>query len=338
MTKALWAFIFLLIAYFYSWVGYQLTHTELPSANAPAHLYATETHHDLQLMFVQAIDEAKDSIRLIIYSLRDKKVINALKRAADRGVDIQIVCDKNASSGVTKKLGSKVQTTYRKGKGLMHLKILVIDHQRIFLGSANLTTASLKMHGNLVYGLESEALAEYLVDKFENLKKVGLIEPLPYAVLPFEDQKMEMWLFPDNENGVDKIKQLLRSAKKSVKIAMFTWTRYDLADAVISAYHKGLDVEVVLDRNASQGVSKKIADKLSKAGIKVRVNQGDELLHHKLLIIDDETLLNGSANWTKAAFKNNDDCFLILYPLNTFQKETLSKMWDEILHNSKEYN
>lgn len=337
MKKAVWSSIILLIAFLYSWVGYELTHTKLPTADIPAQLYATETHHDLQLTFVQAIDEAKQSIRLIIYSLRDKKVINALKRAAARGVDIQIVCDKNASSGVAKKLGSNIQTTYRKGKGLMHLKILVIDQKQVFLGSANLTMASLKMHGNLVYGLESEGLAAYLVDKFDNLKNEGLIEPLRYAVLPFKDQRMEIWLFPDNQDGVERIKKLLRNAQKSVKIAMFTWTRYDLADAVISAHQKGLDVQVVLDRNASQGVSQKIADKLSSAGIDVRVNQGDELLHHKLLIIDDETLLNGSANWTKAAFTVNDDCFLILSPLNSSQRQTLHKMWEEIKLNSNIY-
>lgn len=337
MKKAVWSSIILLIAFLYSWVGYELTHTKLPTADTPAQLYSTETHHDLQLTFVQAIDEAKQSIRLIIYSLRDKKVINALKRAAARGVDIQIVCDKNASSGVAKKLGSNIQTTYRKGKGLMHLKILVIDQKQVFLGSANLTMASLKMHGNLVYGLESEGLAAYLDDKFDNLKNEGLIEPLRYAVLPFKDQRMEIWLFPDNQDGVERIKKLLRSAQKSVKIAMFTWTHYDLADAVISAHQKGLDVQVVLDRNASQGVSQKIADKLSAAGIDVRVNQGDELLHHKLLIIDDETLLNGSANWTKAAFTVNDDCFLILSPLNSSQRQTLHKMWEEIKFNSNIY-
>ena len=116
---------------------------------------------------------------------------------------------------------------------------------------------------------------------------------------------------------------------------MFTWTRFDLADAVISAKKRGVNVEVILDRNASNGVSQKIAKKLLEGGISVRVNQGQELLHHKLLLIDNETLVNGSANWTKAAFTNNDDFFLILSPLTDSQRKALDEMWAEINLHSK---
>ena len=338
MKKAAWALIILLIGYFYGSVGYALTHAKLPSAENPIKFYATETHHDLQITFVQTIDDAEDSIRLIIYSLRDKKVINALKRAAERGIDVEIVCDHNASSGLAKKMGSKVKVTYRKSKGLMHQKIMITDSTLILCGSANLTTASLKSHGNLVVGIYSKPLAAYLLAKFSHMKTEGLIEPSLNKDWTIGGQHLDFWFFPDNTDGVEKIKELLRSAEKSVKIAMFTWTRYDLADAVISAKQKGIKIEVVLDRNASNGVSKRIAEKLTKGGVDVRVNRGQELLHHKFLLIDDKTLVNGSANWTKAAFTYNDDFFLVLSPLSDLQKKTLNEMWEEVLLHSKPYS
>lgn len=334
MTQTLWTSLVFTVLFAYSWLGYKVTHTELPSTTSPAILYATEARQDLQVTFSQAIDEAKKSICLAIYSLSDTKVINALRRASERGVEVQVVCDQTASSGIANKLGSGIKTTYRKSKGLMHLKILVIDRKVSYCGSANLTTGSLKRHSNLVSGIQSRPLASYLIKKIENLNSEGLVHPLKNETFSLPSQKIEMWTFPDNAHGEMRVKKLIQEAKKSVQVAMFTWTRFDLADEIVKAQKRGIKVEVVIDRNSSTNVSKKVAEKLLKAGVKVRVNQGQELLHHKCLIIDHKTLLNGSANWTKAAFTNNDDCFLIITPLNNAQKLTLRKMWKEMIMNS----
>lgn len=334
MSKIFKTLTVALIAFVFSFLGYTLTHASLPSSDSPIKLYATETHHDLQITFTQAIEEAKTSIHLTIYSLRDKKVINSLRRAAARGVDIQIICDRNASSHLASKIGKNVHVFYHNDKGLMHQKILIVDQHTILCGSANLTTASLKMHGNLVTGIYSPKLAAHLLIKFNTMKKEGRVEKAPQFNTVINGQNLEFWFLPDHPEGVEKIKQLIRSAEKSIRIAMFTWTRYDLADAVIAAKKRGVHVEVVLDRNASSGVSKRIAEKLLKGGIPVKVNQGPELLHHKFLLIDHQTLLNGSANWTKAAFTINDDFFMIITPLKPSQQKVLEEMWDEILLHS----
>lgn len=334
MKKAFWTLIFVLITFSFGLVGYRLTHAELPTPDAPIQLYATETNQDLQITFVQAIEDADRSIHLIIYSLKDKKVINALNRAAARGVDVQIICDHNASSGLADKVGGNIKVTYRNSKGLMHQKILIVDQNLVLCGSANLTTASLKMHGNLVIGIFSPLLANDLLKKFDSMQSEGLVKTAPIIERKINDQDLEFWFFPDQSRGVEKIKELISSAEKSVRIAMFTWTRFDLAEAVVSAQKRGVKVEVVLDRNASNGVSKRVADKLLEGGVDVRVNSGPELLHHKFLLIDNATLLNGSANWTKAAFTNNDDFFLILSPLNRSQRDQLDEMWKEILLHS----
>ena len=38
----------------------------------------------------------------------------------------------------------------------------------------------------------------------------------------------------------------------------------------------------------------------------------------------------GSANWTKAAFKQNDDCFLIIHDLADEQRQSMQKLWRTI--------
>ncbi len=148
-------------------------------------------------------------------------------------------------------------------------------------------------------------------------------------------QKLELWFFPDDVHGVQRLVELIRTAKKTVRVAMFTWTRRDLAQAIIAAKQRGVDAEVVIDSQSGKGASAQIVNLLHKSGVPVGLSQGNALLHHKFLYIDGETLVNGSANWTKAAFTKNDDCFIILHGLTEIQKKQMDSLWEVIRAESK---
>jgi phosphatidylserine/phosphatidylglycerophosphate/cardiolipin synthase-like enzyme len=139
-----------------------------------------------------------------------------------------------------------------------------------------------------------------------------------------------MWFLPDNSDAIGRIKSLIRSAKKTIRVAMFTWTRTDLAQEVINASKRGIDVKVAIDYSSSKGTSAKIAKLLKENNIPVYISRGGPLLHHKFLYIDSSTLVNGSANWTKRAFTENDDCFMVFNRLNSPQVKMMNKLWDNI--------
>lgn len=144
-----------------------------------------------------------------------------------------------------------------------------------------------------------------------------------------------MWFLPDNTHAVAQLKRLIQTAEKSLKVAMFTWTRFDLAQEMIEAKQKGVEVEIIIDQQSGRGVSAGIVHHLRKGAIPVRLSTGMGLLHHKFMIIDDKILVNGSANWTKAAFGSNDDCVIILYNLNHKQQRNLHRLWKVMKSESK---
>jgi phosphatidylserine/phosphatidylglycerophosphate/cardiolipin synthase-like enzyme len=96
---------------------------------------------------------------------------------------------------------------------------------------------------------------------------------------------------------------------------------------LIKAKQRGVDVTVAVDYYTAKGSSKKTLAILEKGGIKVLLSQGRELLHHKWAVIDDTTLVMGSANWTKAAFTKNHDFLLFLSPLTESQIKFFTKLW-----------
>lgn len=304
-------------------------------SNQHAVLYANRNQDDLQASIVNAIADAKKSVLLIVYGLTDPQVIDALKKKAEEGKEVTVICDAKANPQAPRKLGNKVTTFRRSGKGLMHQKILVVDNQHVWVGSANMTTESLKLHGNLVAAVANPAFAQLVQSKAQNMMCEKKCAPLLKQEYTQGNQKMEFWFLPDNKNASERIIQLIDSAKKSIKIAMFTWTRKDFAKAVVTAARRGVKVSVVMDRYAGKGAGVEIAGFLSRCQVPVAFSTGQGLLHYKMMIIDDNILVNGSANWTKAAFTQNDDCIMILQDLSKEQANMLDRLWKRIQAESK---
>ncbi len=115
---------------------------------------------------------------------------------------------------------------------------------------------------------------------------------------------------------------------------MFTWTRSDFANEVVRADKRGCTTEIIIDRHAAAGAGQKIMRLFKSVAIPVRVNSSQGLLHHKMMYIDSEKLLLGSANWTLSAFEKNDDFFLTLSPLTKKQQEQMNNLWRRIEQES----
>ena len=108
---------------------------------------------------------------------------------------------------------------------------------------------------------------------------------------------------------------------------MFTFTHMGLVEEIVKAKRRGVDVRVVVDMNSGIGVSAKCIEVLKASQVNVQLSQGPQLLHHKFIYIDENILVTGSSNWTKAAFYKNHDCFLILRQLNKDQRKFMNKLW-----------
>jgi cardiolipin synthase len=310
-----------------------VTHTIDPKGEV-AVLYANQTNDDLTHSFASGIASAKKSVFLIVYTLTDPTIIKALKKKSEEGVDVRVITDAKESSYVTSKLGSSVSMTRRFSEGRMHQKILIIDEQVSWIGSANMTSESLRMHGNLVSVINSAPLSERLQAKALAMAEKGNRSYFPPEEFTIAGQLIELWFLPDDHHAIQRIKDIIRSAQKSVRIAMFTWTRMDFAHAVIEAANRGITVEVVLDSNQGKGASARIVDLLKNSKVKVSLSRGGPLLHHKFLYIDNTMLVNGSANWTRDAFYKNDECFLVIHNLTQAQQRQMESLWNVISKES----
>jgi phosphatidylserine/phosphatidylglycerophosphate/cardiolipin synthase-like enzyme len=311
----------------YAGLVYALLHPQLPDPISPLLLYSNQNHQDLKRTFAHAISKAKHSIHVNTYAVSDPDIIQLLQKKADSGISTTILYDGSASPPLQQMMHGLAQATPVKTKGLMHRKIVIIDQTQVFLGSANMTTQSLKMHDNLVIGAYHPEAAKYLEHP-----------TTPYFCFNIEQQQAALWLLPDvTGEALKGLVQRIKQAKKTIRVAMFTLTHPDLTEALIDAARRGVVVKCAVDYYTGHGASLKAVQRLQEAGINLYLSRGQQLLHHKWVEIDRTTLVSGSANWTAAAFARNQDCFMILEPLNTKQKKFMKSLWKTIKKDSEKW-
>ena len=306
------------------WFVWSSLTPQLPTPDEPPRLYSNQCKQDLTLTFLEAIRKSNRSIYLVMFGLSDPAILKTLR---DKTCPLEIYYDTNGSPNLKKVLPNSEIHPIRQ-TGFMHQKILILDEETVFLGSANMTTQSLRMHDNLVIGLASKKIASFLKEKVP--RSSGHLHTLVGG------QSVDIWILPDPKgHAISELKKKIRNAKRSVSAALFTFTHPILLDELILAHKRGVDVTLVIDMHPGLGASAKNVAALQKAGIRILFGGGAQLLHHKFVYIDGRTLIAGSANWTKAAFTKNSDCLILLSNLNTEQKAFMDYLWQRISVTAK---
>ena len=103
----------------------------------------------------------------------------------------------------------------------------------------------------------------------------------------------------------------LNWAEKYIRVQAYSFTSKPIAEALIGAHKRGVDVQVLLDKSQLRGKGSKL-DLLVQAGVPVRIDKKHAIAHNKVIIIDGVTVLTGSFNFTNAAEDKNAENLLVI--------------------------
>jgi phosphatidylserine/phosphatidylglycerophosphate/cardiolipin synthase-like enzyme len=125
---------------------------------------------------------------------------------------------------------------------------------------------------------------------------------------------------------------LISQARKSIYVAIYSFTRDGLARALIEAKGRGVDVRVVLegDNAYASGSDYQL---LKDGGVDVRLDGNPALMHHKFAVIDGELVVTGSYNWSTAAEDRNDENIVIIrdrHVAEAFTQE-FNRLWSQTM-------
>ncbi len=137
-------------------------------------------------------------------------------------------------------------------------------------------------------------------------------------------QQSSRWhvYFSPRGGCTDAIVQKLDEAKKSVFVQAYSFTSERIAKALVDAKKRGVAVSVILDQSLENEPNGE-ANFLSHADIRTLIDGQHTINHNKAMIIDNETVITGSFNFTTAAEEKNAENLLII------QDKTLAERYTE---------
>jgi phosphatidylserine/phosphatidylglycerophosphate/cardiolipin synthase-like enzyme len=126
----------------------------------------------------------------------------------------------------------------------------------------------------------------------------------------------------------------INAAQSSIHIASFEFDLTPVAEALIAAKQRGVDIRWVTDDE--NGL---VADEepghgqfamLQKAGIEVRADTRSALMHNKFWIFDEQTVWTGSTNITENGIFTQDNNVLVIHSpdIATMYEREFQEMWD----------
>lgn len=158
--------------------------------------------------------------------------------------------------------------------------------------------------------LSSSAMAwEARVIKTVAKEVRGAMQNQPYTVEPAG--KIEIGFSP-NGGAEHLVVKVIDSAMLTIRVAAYSFTSKPIAEALLAAHRRGVDVKVVVDKS-QLGERYTSATFLANERIPVRVDSQHAIMHNKFLIVDGETVETGSFNFTAAGASKNAENVMVIW-------------------------
>jgi len=252
------------------------------------------------------IRAANSTVHCALYDINLKNVINALAQKS-RIDDVKLVMDISNYKEQAKGDGIR----FNDGNQLMHNKFCVIDDDVVLTGSFNPTDNDNYRNNNDVVVIYSKTLAKNYEDEFDELwnGKFGKGSKVKNPILYLNGIKMENYFCPE-DNCASHIADLIKDANNGIYFMTFSFTNEEIADALIKK--EKLNIKGIFDAEQSSNKFSQFK-RLQDFGIEVEKDLNKYKMHHKVFIIDNETVATGSFNPTSSADTKNDENLLIIH-------------------------
>ena len=162
---------------------------------------------------------------------------------------------------------------------------------------------------------------------------IGWLEDIVKVLQPRSDEtaKSPEAYFSPGSGCVNAIIGLLRQARKTADICVFTITDNRIADAVVDASQRRVNVRIITDNDKAEDAGSDIA-RLRGLRLPVRVDRTSNHMHHKYAIFDKSTLVTGSYNWTRSAADYNEENLVVQYDRSLVRRfcDEFDKLWDSL--------
>ena len=234
---------------------------------------------DCEQRFAELADSA-ETINCAFYEIDSDEILSVLNEKGAR----LVIDDKNDSHQ-------------------MHNKFCIFDSAVVWTGSLNPRNATKQKANNIVI-VHSKFIAQNYEDEFEELQR-GIIQgkKVKTPLVLLNGNLIETYFCPE-DSCKEHVLDALEKAKSSIYFMTFSFTDDDIGKLLLQK-SSSIEVKGLFDKSQNSKWSE--YDRLKDFSAKV------SSLHHKVFIIDNETVITGSYNPTANGNERNDENLLIIH-------------------------
>jgi phosphatidylserine/phosphatidylglycerophosphate/cardiolipin synthase-like enzyme len=264
------------------------------------------------------INSAQRTLDIAAFEFDNKVLTPAVLDAHARGVTVRIVTDdehglEEEDESIPKFIEAGIPVVDDSRGALMHNKFMIIDSQVVWTGSWNYTRNDTYRNNNNALALRSRKAVEVYQAEFNEMfldEQFGPTSPTGSATFTVDGVEMTV-LFASEDPVVENILAQVNAAQSSIRFLSFSFTYDEVGQAMLQRVGEGVTVEGVFEKRGSETEYSELPS-LYCAGLNVRQDGNPYALHHKVIIIDDHTVLTGSFNFSSNATNSNDENMIII--------------------------
>lgn len=248
------------------------------------------------------INNSNNSIQCAFYDLDLDQIINTINKKIKNNITTQIIID-------DKYIKNKTFHTDNKSS-YMHNKFCILDKKILITGSMNPTFNGAYKNDNNILIIKSRHIIKNYLEEFNEMYNENIYSAGKKTTKQFHkiNNTIIGTLFCPEDNCIKTIANLLYNAKKSIYFLTFSFTHETISSILVN---KNLEIKGVIESRQANGLSSQYQFLKSK-NIDVHLDKNPNMMHHKIFIIDNETIITGSMNPSKNGDQKNDENVIII--------------------------
>ncbi|MEZ4708706.1 MAG: phospholipase D-like domain-containing protein [Caldilineaceae bacterium] len=282
-----------------------------------------ERHGGLDETIAADLRAAAVQVDVAAFDLDAEPIVQALIDLAGKGRIVRVVTDTDNAdlSSVRRLRRHGISVVEDKRNGLMHNKFIVIDQKTLWMGSLNYTSSGVYCNNNNLVRFESPALAANYaaeMDEMYEARSFGPSSPIntPQEKLVVQGIEIENYFAPERElELVNVIARTVVRAEKEILFMAFSFTNEEIGEAMLGRADAGVPLRGLFESTGADSESSyyPIMAAAGLPNVQVLRDANPYIMHHKVIIVDRQTVIFGSFNFSASANRSNDENIVVVH-------------------------
>jgi phosphatidylserine/phosphatidylglycerophosphate/cardiolipin synthase-like enzyme len=285
------------------------------------------------------IRQATLQVDLAGYDINSEPIVQALIDVRQRDLTVRVVTDSDNADqpGIRRLRRNGISVVEDERSGLMHNKFIVIDGRFVWMGSMNFTGNGAHCNNNNIVRFDVPHLAvNYTAEMNEMVddRRFGPTSPIntPHEDFVYDDVRIENYFGPEIQLA-PIIAERVASAQSHIHFMAFAFTHAEIGEAMMDRAYDDVEIRGVFELVGSNTDFSyfPVMSQSRLNNIHARQDGNPRMMHHKVIIVDRQTVIFGSFNFSENANRRNDENIVIVHDpeFAGYFLEEFEAVWNE---------